>query len=133
MIGKNNPFNIRAGRSSWIGQTGVFRGFCDFCDVSFAVRAVLYLFLKSYKKYGCLTLSECIHRYCPFGDGANNPDKYVSSICKRSYGSLTPDTIISSCSDLQLFYILQSMAFIECNFLLSDYVFIKGLNKFKNG
>lgn len=133
MIGKNNPFNIRAGRSSWKGQSGSWRGFCNFDDVSYCVRAVLYLLLRSYKKYGCNTLAECIHRYCPYGDGNNNPDAYVKYICRRSLNTLSPDTVIASCSELQLWYLLQSMAVIECNYQLSCCDFLDGLNKFKYG
>ena len=85
MLAKNNIFNIRSGKSAWKGQTGVSHGFVCFEGVEFAVRAWLILLLQSYPKAGCKTLEQVVHRYCPFGDGKNNPIAYLNSLYDHGF------------------------------------------------
>lgn len=82
MIGKNNPFNIRYNaRNAWLGQTGETRGFCDFENVEYCIRAVAILIMRSYRKKNILTVSEIINRYAPKIE--NETDRYVDYICSR--------------------------------------------------
>ena len=77
---KNNPLNIRyEGRSQWLGLSGCDRGFCTFDDVKFGIRAAAFLLMKSYRKAGCYTLSQIIHRYAPISE--NNTQAYIDYLC----------------------------------------------------
>jgi hypothetical protein len=49
MIGKNNIFNIRAGRAEWQGMTGTRKGFVEFIDQEHAIRAWLVL-MRNYRR-----------------------------------------------------------------------------------
>lgn len=68
MIGKNNPLNIRHGFPLWKGQDLIkpqTKGFCNFIDVRFSIRACAYLLMRSYRKKGLRTYAELIKRYAP--------------------------------------------------------------------
>lgn len=80
MIGRNNPFNLRYSKNNhWLGLTGQTRGFCDFVNMDFGIRAVALLVMRSYRKNNVLTISEIIHRFAPPIE--NNTDKYVEYVC----------------------------------------------------
>lgn len=79
MIGKNNPLNVRYSRlNRWKGQTGQRKGFCEFSDVKYGIRAALYLLWKSYPKKGLLTYSEIISAYAPATE--NDTQKYIKFV-----------------------------------------------------
>ena len=69
MIGKNNPLNIRYSRSNnWKGldlNKPSTRGFCNFIDVRYSIRACAYLLMRTYRKKGLRTYAELIARYAP--------------------------------------------------------------------
>lgn len=69
MIGKNNPLNIRHNSSKmWKGQDlkkPQTKGFCNFIDVRYSIRACAYLLMRSYRKKGLRTYAELIKRYAP--------------------------------------------------------------------
>lgn len=82
MIGKNNPFNIRFSRNNmWIGQVGQTKGFVDFSNVEYCIRAAALLIMRSYRSKGVLTISEIIHRYAPATE--NDTFKYIDFLCAR--------------------------------------------------
>lgn len=131
MIGKNNPLNIRCGRKYWKGQTGVTKGFCDFESIDFCIRAWLYLCFVSYQRYLLtpMTISQFIHRYCPVGDGANDPDYYVKFVCNRIFVidgyrfSLQPDRIVNLLSKKEIFALCSQMCLMESSYNLSYFKF----------
>lgn len=91
MVGKNNPFNIRYNpRNMWLGlaQNQVYRGFCNFVDIKYGIRAACYLLMVSYRKKGVLTVSEIISRFAPSSE--NDTDKYIQFVCNR-FGCLPFD------------------------------------------
>lgn len=69
MIGKNNPLNIRYNRfNQWKGldlQKPQTKGFCNFIDVRYSIRACAYLLMRTYRKKGLRTYTELIRRYAP--------------------------------------------------------------------
>lgn len=82
MVGKNNPFNIRYNpRNMWIGlsQDHVYRGFCNFIDIKYGIRAACYLLMISYRKKGIVTISEIISRFAPSPE--NYTYRYIHYIC----------------------------------------------------
>lgn len=82
MIGKNNPLNIRySKKNNWKGQIGQTRGFCNFSDIEYGIRACLYLLKNSYKKRGLLTYGELIKAYAPPTE--NNTQRYISYVCDK--------------------------------------------------
>lgn len=77
---KNNPLNIRyEGRSQWLGLSGCDNGFCTFTDLKYGIRAVAYLLMKSYRKAGCYTISQIIHRFAPISE--NPTQNYINYLC----------------------------------------------------
>lgn len=80
MIGKYNIFNIRYNSHiKWKGQTGSFRGFCNFESVDYAVRACAIMLLQSYRQRGCFTVRSIITRFAPPFE--NDTEKYISFVC----------------------------------------------------
>ena len=82
MVGKNNPFNIRWNpRNQWKGlsQNPVNKGFCNFKDIKFGIRAAAYLLIVSYRKKGIKTYGEIIKRFAPPFE--NDTDKYIQFVC----------------------------------------------------
>lgn len=82
MIGKNNPFNIRTSAFPWKGQLGSTRGFCDFTDIRFGIRAAIYLLVKSYRRKGINTIESIITRFAPVSE--NDTSRYIKYICKNT-------------------------------------------------
>lgn len=82
MVGKNNPFNIRYNpRNMWIGldKDQVYRGFCNFINVKYGIRAACYLLMVSYRRKGVVSISEIISRFAPSSE--NNTDLYIQFVC----------------------------------------------------
>ena len=64
MIAKNNIFNIRQG-SYWRGMTGTRKGFVEFGNRSYAIRAWLVL-MRTYRgRYGLKTIRQIVTRFAP--------------------------------------------------------------------
>lgn len=82
MIGKNNPLNIRFNLlNKWKGQIGHTRGFVDFSDLFYGVRAALYLVKISYARKGKVTYSEIISTFAPPSE--NDTQTYIEFVCNR--------------------------------------------------
>lgn len=88
MINKNNPFNIRYNASNkWKGLTGNHRGFCEFEDVKFSVRAAAHILMVSYRKRGVFSYKDIISTWAPSTE--NNTENYIAFICKTLQVSST--------------------------------------------
>ena len=119
MIGKNNPLNVRKSSNEWLGQTGSTRGFCDFQNTDYCVRAAMYLICKTYRlRYGLKTYSQLISRYAPPKE--NNTAAYISFVCKNAFAHpsdspfLYPDTRIPMMIHLMSKYEGNEVSTIDC-------------------
>ena len=82
MIGRNNPFNIRYDiRNKWLGQSGYRKGFCNFRDVKYGVRAAAKLLIESYAKFGKQTYAQKIETFAPSSE--NPTSRYVQYVCDK--------------------------------------------------
>lgn len=83
MIGKNNPLNIRfSHRNHWLGldeNNPCTKGFCNFIDEKYCIRACAYLLMRTYRKRGLRTYSELINTYAPSSE--NDTDTYINFVC----------------------------------------------------
>lgn len=134
MIGKNNPFNIRSNANNWIGlaEPRETRGFCNFRDIDFGIRAACILVLRSYRKADCLTVSEIINRFAPLME--NNTGAYVDFVCSTL--GVLPFDIPRSQWDFAL--MLNAMSIFEGNCVSASQIYcvmkdynIKPLNRKK--
>lgn len=81
MIGTNNPLNIRYSRvNNWQGQTGRTKGFCNFSDVKYCIRAAFKI-LMSYRRRGVKSYREIIYAYAPPSE--NNTENYLRFVCQQ--------------------------------------------------
>lgn len=81
MIGINNPLNIRYSRvNNWLGQTGRTKGFCNFSDVKYCIRAAFKI-LMSYRRRGVKSYREIISAYAPPSE--NNTENYLRFVCQQ--------------------------------------------------
>lgn len=112
----NNLFNIRySSRNRWKGQIGQSRGFVEFIDVKYAVRAIAILLLRTYRQLGLDTIRGIITRYAPPED--DNPTERYIEFCTaymnmsgRSDVSLTRlDEYVSLISAIQRFELGRSV------------------------
>lgn len=83
MIAKNNIFNIRKSEHySWLGAEGQTKGFVNFVEPNYAIRACAYLLLKSYRIAGCHTIRRIISRFAPSAE--NDTENYIKFVCKET-------------------------------------------------
>ena len=83
MIGRNNPFNIRNNRhNKWRGQVGSNNGFCNFDSLTSGVRAACIILMRSYRKFGFVTVEQIIKRFAPPSD--NDTDNYILFVCNQT-------------------------------------------------
>lgn len=81
MIGRNNPLNIRYSRvNDWLGQVGQTRGFVNFSEVKFCIRAC-FIILMSYRRRGVKSYREIISAYAPASE--NDTELYIKYVCKK--------------------------------------------------
>lgn len=79
----NNPGNIRVTSSMYVGEIQSDCAFKKFSTMKHGFRAMTHL-LHTYINSGHNTISKIINRYCPYGDGNNNPDHYAASVARNS-------------------------------------------------
>lgn len=132
MIAKNNPLNIRSGAFTWKGQVGKSKGFCEFDDVSSCVRAWLYLVFISYPKAlgNGYTLRSFIDRYCPVGDGSNNPEEYLRFLFNN--GNFSPTCQVQVLGYTRLFHLCALMCKLESGYHLIFSSFDLGYKKYED-
>lgn len=86
MIGKNNPYNIRySHRNQWLGlsnENPSTKGFCNFIDRSYGIRAACYLLMRSYRIKRCVSIADIIERFAPSSE--NDSKKYIHFVAERS-------------------------------------------------
>lgn len=122
---KNNPANIRSG-SRWLGLLGSTNGFCEFANLEYGVRALLYILYKYYYVYRLYSVASIINRFAPPSE--NNTDAYVRYVLRevRFYKSyrVLPEIV----------YIAKAICYYETNTVLSlayiDKVFKSYIHQF---
>ena len=83
MIGLNNPFNIRnSKRNKWLGQIGSTKGFCNFSQLDFGVRAAVKIVMVNYRRFGIKTIRDIINRFAPPSE--NDSEDYVRFVVSRT-------------------------------------------------
>ena len=110
MIGRNNPFNIRDNkRNKWLGQIGSCKGFCEFSQMDFGIRAVVIIVMVNYRRFGFKTISSIINRFAPPSE--NNTDNYIRFL--TSHTEIAP--LASLESEDQYCRVLVAMSQMEGN------------------
>ena len=81
MIGRNNPLNIRYNPNNhWEGQSGYTRGFCNFRNLYFGLRAAVKI-LVNYRRRGKRSYQDIIYTWAP--EIENNSHKYLLYVCDK--------------------------------------------------
>lgn len=126
MINKNNPFNIRYNASNkWKGLVGNHKGFCEFEDIKFSVRAAAYILMISYRKRGVLSYKDILSTYAPPTE--NHTDAYLAFICRTL--QVKPDDRPNTV--YQYARLLVRIAYYESSFVLDLKYTIFLINYFK--
>lgn len=78
---RNNPFNIRKSLSRWKGLTarGSEKGFCEFVDVCYGVRAFIILIHNYIHIKGLRTVRQIVSTYAPKSE--NDTEGYIRYVC----------------------------------------------------
>lgn len=123
---KNNPFNIRYNAANrWKGLVGNYKGFCEFEDIKFSVRAAAHLLMWSYRKSGCFTYLDIINRWAPPSE--NDTSSYLMFICK----TLQVDELDHPKNIYDFARLLVRIAYYESSFVLDLKYTIYLINYFK--
>lgn len=78
----NNPLNIRYNPANkWKGQTGHYKGFCQFKNEAYGFRAGFRL-LTNYIRNQCDTIEEIISRWAPPTE--NDTESYIRFVCAET-------------------------------------------------
>lgn len=105
-----NPGNIRASKYyKNLGAIDTANGWAVFPTEEAGLNAIVKL-LRS-KNYRNLSVKDAIHRYCPFGDGNNNPESYARKVSKMT--GLPADATINTLSDEDLKKVANAIKTIE--------------------
>ena len=80
----NNPLNIRAGKSKWLGQVLPQRGsgegaFCHFQSMEYGIRAAFCLLRTYATKYRLNCVKDIITRWAPPSE--NDTQNYIRHVC----------------------------------------------------
>ena len=80
----NNPLNIRAGKSKWLGQVLPQRGsgegaFCHFESMEYGIRAAFCLLRTYATKYRLNCVKDIITRWAPPSE--NDTQSYIRHVC----------------------------------------------------
>ncbi|MBP3850454.1 MAG: hypothetical protein J6E43_06525 [Prevotella sp.] len=106
MIGKNNIFNIRQG-AKWQGMTGTKKGFVEFKNQEYAIRAWLVLMRTYRRRYGCKTIRQIVTRFAPPNE--NNTEQYIAFCCRQM--DIKPDSTLNF--DCEYISLAAAMAMME--------------------
>ena len=112
MIKRNNPLNIRAGRSRWMGAASSETGsFVTFLTVAYGYRAAWKLLANYHRYYHLWTLRQVINRWAPPQE--NDTPAYVRNVSHLT--GLGPDALLPSPQqDMELWVpVLTAMTVIE--------------------
>lgn len=106
----HNPGNIRASKySKNLGAIDTNNGWAVFPSEEAGLNAIVKL-LRS-KNYRNLSIKDAIYRYCPFGDGNNNPESYARKVSKMT--GLPANATINTLSDEDLKKVANTIKTIE--------------------
>jgi hypothetical protein len=112
MIKRNNPLNIRAGKSCWMGAVSSETGsFVTFLTVAHGYRAAWKLLANYHRYYRLWTLRQVINRWAPPQE--NNTSAYVRHVAALT--RLDPDALLPHpAQDIELWVpVLTAMTVIE--------------------
>lgn len=113
MINKNNPFNIRYNAANkWIGLIGNHKGFCEFSDLKFGIRAAAHILMVSYRKKGIFNYKAIVERFAPSSE--NNTEAYLKFLCR----TLQVDPLDEPSSVYEYARLLVRIAYYESSFVL---------------
>ena len=124
MIGKNNIFNIRAGKAQWLGMTGTRRGFVEFDTQEHGIRAWLVLMRSYRRKYGCRTIRQIVTRFAPPSE--NQTERYIKFCCQGVM--LDADCALTSLTDYA--FLGKYMARMETGTAVTVNEILEVMNKF---
>lgn len=123
---KNNPLNVRATSSNWIGKTGEKNGFLEFDCVAHGVRCAIYLLKRTYKRwFGYVSLSQAIGIFAPPSE--NDTMNYVKYVVEQS--GVGADRLIWFCTTDEWYRILKAMCKMESGYCLSYKTFLEAYGK----
>ena len=124
MIGKNNIFNIRAGKAQWLGMTGTRRGFVEFDTREHGIRAWLVLMRNYRRQYGCKTVRQIVSRFAPPSE--NETEQYIK-FCAEGV-MLDADCVLTAVIDYA--FLGKYMARMETNTAVTAEEILEVMNKF---
>lgn len=110
---KNNPANIRYNSANiWLGQIEPKNGFCQFKDMEYGLRALMFLIRNYIVKHRKRSVSQIINRFAPVSE--NNTSAYIrfctTFLSERNYSS----TVISPV-DGGFYALIQAICWFESN------------------
>lgn len=110
MIGKNNPFNVRASKNNkWQGQSGSRNGFACFVTPELGIRAAIIIVMRSYRAFKICTIQDIIKRFAPFSE--NDTDSYIKTVVRLT--QIAPLRVLDSQD--QYARVLHAMSIVEGN------------------
>lgn len=119
MIARNNVLNIRDNKSQiWFGSDGSTKGFVNFADVKFCIRAGLII-LRSYKFRGIMRIEDVISTWAPASE--NNTTGYVKFVCDKM--SMHRGHELDVYRPFEMFDLLSAMCKMETNYCLDGLTF----------
>lgn len=125
MVGTNNPFNIRYRKQNvWLGQFSSFDGFSCFSEMEFGIRAACMLVMRTYRKYGLLSVGGIITRFAPPSE--NKTDNYIAFVIGKM--CCFPFTVMNTIPDYVS--LLRWMSVFEGN-PVSEKQILDVINKYK--
>lgn len=121
----NNPGCIRyVSTNKWKGQIGSQKGFAQFSELRFGIRALIKVLRAHKKKLGIsFTVSSLITRYAPPNDN-NDTCAYIDYIV--DFTGFAPDTPLNLNADT-LFLLCRAICKYESSYNLPLYVFSDAL------
>lgn len=125
----NNPLNVRYSKdNNWLGQTGSYRGFCEFESSDYGFRAAMLLLERYFFVYHYLTARSIISRFAPSLENDTEAYiRYVHTCLERS--GFCSSSLIEPYTDI-FFVMVRSMAFYESKFEVSVDYLRELVNKF---
>ena len=134
MIAINNPFNIRyTQRNHWKGFNGITKGFCNFIDIQYGLRAGFILLRNYVYKKDCWTVEKVVSRYAPPSENdTRNYISYVRSVLLDN--GCTPDNLRSSGALLEyddnFFYLCKAILKMETGYVLDKVTYLDIIKRF---
>jgi hypothetical protein len=103
-IRNGDPYGAFRGKKFDAGTSGKFAIFPDEATGFAAIIPVL-------KGYGHITILQCMEKYAPRGDGANDPDRYAATVAGKL--GVGVETFLDSLTDAQLQAVRDQIKVVE--------------------